>query len=246
VIPRWKACSAFANRPYGNTAKLNSALDGLHRGDCHFVSVEGDYELREHLVKRRTNTVTFALLRDPLLHLVSSWRHDIGKAKFATVEAKYATNGTVSNPQSLLGHASSLRAELGVENVLGFPSNLQTNRLGAGNVDVAMRRLLSIEFGLTDYFHASICMLLYVLSRDAEFERECRCGHSPLSGERNLEQAQAATALLNVSLGRLVDAYTHAADDRVLYAYAHELFVARVRVVERESGRKLLCKPTRS
>jgi len=56
-----------------------------------------------------------------------------------------------------------------------------------------------------------------------------------------LEQAQAGTAALDVSLGRLVEAYSRSDDDRALYAYAHEMFFARLRVIEQESGKRLMC-----
>lgn len=239
LVPQWARCGGFANRP--QASKLASALRALSRDhECRLLSVESDFELAEKLAGVRARVVVFAMLRDPLLHLVSGWRHDIGKRKFASVDGKYA---------SAARNGSSGAGDLGVRDVLGFARNLQTNRLGAGHVALAKRRVRAIEFGLTEHFHASICVLLFSLGQRALFDDGCTqaCARSPLSDTQlypSSELAPPDTALLNVTLECLTDAYRRQADDRLLHAYAHELFVERVRYVERSTGARLLCATT--
>lgn len=92
--------------------------------------------------------------------MISEWRHDLAKGKFSSISEKYDAwrNANVT---------------------VGFDFNLQTMKLGHGIVTKAQARLEQMEFGLTDYFHVSVCVLLFALHLDEAFSK-CDCNTSPL------------------------------------------------------------------
>lgn len=250
AVPTLTICDGFPNKPYSNPTKFRAAAAALQNDDvCKFVSVEGDMELHEKLLAQsRRHIVTFTLLRDPLLHTISEWRHDVAKGKFARIEDKYAPN----QPANIAIKAARVRGRRkqqllnetgGFVNPkqIGFVDNLQTNRLGAGSVEIAKRRLLSIEFGVQELFHQSICVLLFALNLRRQFDDGCVCGTSPLTNYKGGEISPPETAMLNVTLKRIIETYTVAKVDRDLYNFGLALFLDRLRFVENETKRKLLC-----
>jgi len=73
-----------------------------------------------------------------------------------------------------------------------------------------------------------------------EFD-QCSCDKSPLSNLDILEHGNPNTLDVEVRLDRLMKVWRESSMDRSLYHRAHELFMARIDFVERESGKKLIC-----
>ena len=222
-----RLCDAFAQKLYSNVDKFEAAAAALARQaalPCNFVSVEGDFEAAQLLGAR---AVTFVMLRDPLELLVSQWRHDIKKGKFAAVADKY--------------NVSRLAFDAHDQHLLGFDHNMQTLRIGAGVVERAMERLHAAQFGLVEHFHASVCLLLFAAGELDQFRASCACDTSPLSQDHADNVARPETQASVVSLELLLGAWRNHTPDRRLYSYAHELFLQRVQFVERETRVRLVC-----
>eukprot|EP01108_Squamamoeba_japonica_P005765 TRINITY_DN4669_c0_g1_i1.p1 TRINITY_DN4669_c0_g1~~TRINITY_DN4669_c0_g1_i1.p1 ORF type:complete len:338 (+),score=46.48 TRINITY_DN4669_c0_g1_i1:347-1360(+) len=228
TLEGFEECTEFSNRLYNNPDAFERAAKGqIRSGACNFVSVEGDYE---HVHFLPNNTVVFAMLREPLALLVSMWRHDMAKGKFKDVEEKYAAV-----------ESGKVTVDDGRQPMIGYGNNLQVLRIGGGHLQRAKERLHQIEFGVVEHFHASICLLLWA-TQSPLFASGCaQCDQSPLSAAGAQNQASGDTHGDNVSLTRLMRAYDANRADQRLYRYAYELFMARVRFVERETGRQLVC-----
>jgi hypothetical protein len=229
-VPDVVLCDQFPQKLYSNPDKFARLAAGVALSECNFVSVEGDFEAAQ-LLAARVPTVTFVLLRDPLELLVSQWRHDLAKAKFASVAAKYDV-------------ADAFVFAADRQPQLGFGHNEQTLRLGAGVVERAQQRLAALHFGLVEHFHASVCLLLFAMASQPHrdlFRAACGCDASPLSLDAAGNVARADTRHADVALDLLLAAWRNCTADRRLYAYAHELFMQRVAFVERETGVRLVC-----
>jgi hypothetical protein len=230
-LPQLVLCDQFPQKLYSNPEKFVRLASVAQLPECNFVSVEGDFEAGELLAAHSRPTVTFLLLREPLELLISQWRHDLAKGKFATVAAKYAVDGAFV-------FAADRQPQL------GFGHNEQTLRLGAGVVERAQQRLHAVHFGLVEHFHASVCLLLFAMSSQRHrelFQSGCGCDSSPLSLDSAGNVAREETRQTDVSLDLLLAAWRNCTADRRLYAYAHELFMQRVAFVERETGVRLVC-----
>lgn len=226
-----RLCDSFAQKLYSNVDKFHAAATALAMQaelPCNFVSVEGDFEAAQLLGER---AVTFVMLRDPLELLVSQWRHDVKKGKFASIAAKYDVAGQAFDEHD--------------QHLLGFDHNLQTLRIGAGVVERAMERLHGVQFGLVEYFHASVCLLLFAAGELEQLRSSCGCDASPLSHDRADNMARPETQANVVSLELLLGAWRNHTADRRLYNYAHELFLQRVQFVERETRVRLVCNEQR-
>jgi uncharacterized protein YqiB (DUF1249 family) len=92
---------------------------------------------------------------------------------------------------------------------------------------------------VTDYYHPSICLLLYVM--DVKEFDQCGCDTSPLSNLQVLEHGNPNTLDVTVRLDRLLSVWKDSSLDRRLYHRAHELFMARIDFVQRETNVKLIC-----
>ena len=171
--------------------------------------------------QKRRNIVTFTLLREPLALLMSQWEHDLRKEHITSVIAKYTVKDAMYRN--------------------GYPPNIQTQRLGQGDVRRAMERLHLLEFGLVQHFDASVCLLLYALQLRQLFFEQCRCAHSPLTdfAPRNTKGGSHDNETL--SLGLLKQVWDELSDDQQLFAYAIQLFNERIRFVQKESGIQLIC-----
>lgn len=236
LLPRHIAplmrCDAFAEKLYKKPLRFADAARALRAGeiDCNFVSVEGDFEAAALLPN---DTVIFTMLREPLSLLISQWRHDMAKGKFESIDAKYA-----------LVESGQVQVAADRQPMIGFGANSMTLRIGSGLLKRAKERLHGIEFGVVEHFHASVCLLLFVINRRL-FDTACvECDKSPLSEQvaanAAAQRADGSDAAV-VPLHRLQQAMRANLADQRLYTYAYELFWARIRHVQRETGRQLIC-----
>jgi hypothetical protein len=128
VIDGMSLCPGFPEKPFSNPTKFRAAAKALqHNKTCQLVSVEGNFDTHRQALERNRDLLLFTFLRDPHFHIVSEWRHDIAKGKFATIEEKYA------------GREG--------QETIGFDHNLQVNRLAHNKLGLAYKRLEKIEFG---------------------------------------------------------------------------------------------------
>mmetsp|Transcript_30624 Transcript_30624/g.76651 ORF Transcript_30624/g.76651 Transcript_30624/m.76651 type:complete len:336 (+) Transcript_30624:262-1269(+) len=167
------------------------------------------------------------MFREPISHFMAQYLHDQRYHRVDTF-ATYLRGG--------VGYGSR-----GCRGIVG---NFQICRLGVTSMLEAKALVSSIFFfGILEYWDASVCLLYYQLGR---FDRSkcanlCTDGRTPVIDVHvgTTENKEMVSAKLDMSLVRQAKEINKV--DAELYAWATQVFFARVRRVEQRENVVLLC-----
>mmetsp|Transcript_31902 Transcript_31902/g.81685 ORF Transcript_31902/g.81685 Transcript_31902/m.81685 type:complete len:338 (-) Transcript_31902:55-1068(-) len=195
-------------------------------GDCNFLSFETPSliaSLQNELDMPDVKVMT--TFREPVSHFVSQYLHDRRHGRINNNITRYINGG------------------IGYQKRCGV-GNFQMCRLGVKTLSAAKDLVSQIfHFGILEYWDASICLLYYQLGR---FNRS-KCANLCSDDRGAVIKAhigtapdkQLVSAKLDLSVLRRMGDLNKV--DAELYAWATQVFFARVRRVEVQENVTLLC-----
>lgn len=232
--------------PQLRAALKNSSMDKLHvwmadfngkRGPwphkCGLSSSELRFQELQPLLPRDHYKIT--IIREPHEWLVSAVYHDLHQGHM-----KASSNGTVT--KAIIMDSSKGYLKRGNKN---YQTKWLTGEELFDTYKMA-KALASIDVvGITSYFDASLCLIMYKFDNMEEFSKRCSCeifARTSLERYKSASNPDRFTSVpLQLTQQELTELNADVKEDVQLYTYAVDRFFGEVRFVEKATGQKFLC-----
>jgi len=193
---------------------------GTSKAKCQFFSSEFSRDSIDQLLslsRLQFTPVMIVMLREPVSRALSRGRQVIGKGTHHSLD-DFVTHGNAA-------------------------VNIVANELGGGSIFEAKRMIRNeMSFvGLVEYYEESICLLNWQLGTFDKEKCSCEAIHNARNNADGVHIGGYHTNEYPVSFEALKTLQFELRSDIDIYNYAYQLFVSRVRAMERDVNMPVLC-----